>query len=446
MMRRKGYIVISVLVLFSLIYGCLERTPENEGGISRIKPDIQSAGKQGNDFNIIFILVDTLRADHMGAYGYPRNTSPNIDDFASNNILFEEVRSQASCTFPSVNSILTSRYSFNFHGQNDTGFPDNVLTIAEILKKNDYSTSAITSSPIVRDTPVKLKGGYYKGGYGNGFEEFVEDITWKSAKIVNIRAKKLLDKFENSSKPFFLYLHYTEPHGPYKPPKTFTKKFATYPSPPVFKQRYLVGDRPVSPTAVIKGLKANPGWELSGEGLEYMVDNYDDEIAFFDQEFKGLMDELSRRGLMENTMIIVASDHGEGFMEHDFLKHCVHVYDEEAKVPLIMRIPGTGHQRIDGVVQNIDIMPTILDYVGIDCGCALDGRSLRSSIESGNPSENYAYTEQDEFKSVYDGRHKLIKDISTGEYFLYDIENDPKEKHNIFSRNPIVKGKLEFSY
>jgi arylsulfatase len=178
--------------------------------------------------NVIVILVDTLRADHLSGYGYHRNTSPMIDRFARTGVLFERNWSQAPCTYPSVNSLLTSRYPVHLlegQEQQNLGITEGIPTLAEMLEARGYDTYAISASPIVRVTPSRFNKA---GGFGRGFDQFDEDCLWKDASCINRKAEGIVRTHASNpeSRPFFLYLHYMDPHGPYQPPERFSSRFA----------------------------------------------------------------------------------------------------------------------------------------------------------------------------------------------------------------------------
>lgn len=160
--------------------------------------------------NVILILVDTLRADHTSLYGYARDTTPELERRAGDGVVFERARSQSACTFPSVNSLLTSRHPATFFHQGFRNFsiPPGVPSIAEVLKAKGYTTLAVSSSAIVRATPTKHNE---HGGYDRGFDAFDESCLWEDSACVNRRALALLDK---AREPFFIYLHYLDPHAP----------------------------------------------------------------------------------------------------------------------------------------------------------------------------------------------------------------------------------------
>jgi arylsulfatase A-like enzyme len=174
--------------------------------------------------------------------------------------------------------------------------------------------------------------------------------------------------------------------------------------------------------------------DVSGEDLQYLVDAYDDEIAYFDTQFARLIEELDRRGLSGNTMIVVASDHGEEFLqEHGHVKHCRALYDASTATPLVLRIPGViREQPITVPVENIDIAPTILDYLGIDTsGFGFEGSSLRPVIEGGGKLREHRFSLQGAQRSVDDGERKLIVKLTTGDRQLYDLASDPGERTNL---------------
>lgn len=172
--------------------------------------------------NVVVVLVDTLRADHMSTFGYERTTTPFIDRMAASGIVFERARAQASCTFPSVNSIFTSRYPGPFlrQGPGEMGIPEHLPTIAEILRDAGYSTAAVSASHIVRATPSDYNPN---GGFDRGFDTFIEGCVWLHGSCLN---NKVFEQLDGIEEPFFLYIHYMEPHSPYQPPERFRRRFA----------------------------------------------------------------------------------------------------------------------------------------------------------------------------------------------------------------------------
>ena len=380
--------------------------------------------------NVIFILVDTLRADHLGAYGYSRPTSPALDAFARESVLFQNARSQAACTFPSVNSLLTSRYPPVFLGQpgQALGIPASVPSLAEVLQARGYTTVAVSASAVVRNTPSRHNPG---GGFGRGFDLFLEDCLWKSASCVNRQAFGHLQRRGGGDKPLFLYLHYLDPHGPYAPPSTYKRQFAGGGEP----ERAFI--RNGNPNPIGDWLyKQAPDPAVTPRELQHLVDLYDDEIAFWDAEFARLLARIEEAGLLEDSILVIASDHGEEFLEHGHIKHCRNLFDTTVRTPLILRIPGVEPKQVAAAVENLDIVPTLLDYLGIETvGLTLEGRSLRPLIEGGEEPEPAAerrqYATQGPWRGVSDGRYKLIHDLANGGFALYDLSADPGETRDV---------------
>lgn len=381
--------------------------------------------------NVLFVLVDTLRADHLGAYGYGRSTSPALDAFAKESLLFENARSQASCTFPSANSILTSRSPTAFLGQPQQalGIPPGIQSIAEILAGRGYRTAAVSASPVVRNTKSRFNP---TGGFGRGFSIFDEVCVWKPAHCVNRRALEVLA--QKDERPFFLYLHYMDPHGPYRPPREHRK----------FSKSGIATDKDFirygDPNPIGDWLyKQEPDPGVTPAEMQHLIDLYDDEIVYFDLRFGELLASLKKSGLLENTMVVLTADHGEEFLEHGHIKHCRTVYDNSIKIPYILHIPGVPARAMAAPVQNLDLVPTILDYLGIDAaGLKLEGRSLRPLIE-GRMKEKEAgelrqFASQGSLRSAADGRFKLIHDLAANTWALYDLKADPGEKTDTLAR------------
>lgn len=374
--------------------------------------------------NVIFILVDTLRADHLGAYGYARRTSPSFDAWARESVFFADTRSQASCTFPSVNSILTSRYPTAFLGQPERamGIPDGIPSLAEILRLRGYRTVAVSSSAVVRNTPSNHNP---IGGFGRGFEVFQEECVWKAAGCVNRQAFDQLRAEDD--RPLFLYLHYLDPHGPYGPPSGYERRFARE-----GQRRPFI--RNGNPNPIGEWLyKGAPDPEVTPAELQHLIDLYDDEIAYFDTQLALLLEELRRSGRLEDSIVVFASDHGEEFLEHGHIKHCRTVFDTLVRVPLVFHIPGVDARTVGRPVQNLDITPTILDYLGIDTtGLTFEGRSLRPLIGgAGEDLPQFSFSGAD--RGAADGRFKLIHDLATGAFALYDLKADPGETKDVLA-------------
>lgn len=375
--------------------------------------------------NVILVMVDTLRADHMSTYGYHRETTPFIDGLASESVVFERARSQAACTFPSVNSLLTSRYAYDFYRQEagDMGIPDSFPALAELLAEEGYRTIAVSASPIVRATGSDENPN---GGFGRGFDVFDESCLWGPAECVNARAIALTQDVEE---PFFLYLHYMDPHGHYAPPDNYEKVFA---GPYEGHDFIAAGDHnPIADMLWADG----PEFEITDGDIQHLFDLYDDEIHYFDQQLGSLAAQWQDGGLLDRSLLVVTSDHGEEFMEHGQVGHCRGVWDTLTRVPLVIRLPGGGTgRRIDEAVELIDVVPTLLDELSIEAtGFEAEGTSLAEIVRGGPAPLRYAFTDQSRYRAVDDGRMQFVFDGVDFTATLFDVRADPLEQHDLFT-------------
>ena len=386
--------------------------------------------------NLVLVVVDTLRADHLGAYGYDRATSPAFDRLSAESTLFLQARAQAPCTFPSVNSLLTSQPVWRFSGRppGHLGIPRGVTTLAERLRRAGYRTAAVSASPVVRRTPGAINR---EGGFGAGFDLFLDGCTWQDGRCVGRRADALLGLLDE---PFFLYLHYLDPHDPYAPPAVpGRRRFAgAWDGDPAVA----AGD-PL-PAAARLHATGDPG--LSAAAVGHLEDLYDEEIAWFDGRLDALLATLRRRGLLDRALLVVTADHGESFLEHDNLRHCRSLYDEELRVPLLVRLPAASAaraRRVDRPVALLDLAPTLLDYAGVEVP-GLAGRSLRPWLESSaaasapRPVAASAGTG----RTLLVGRFKLHYDLDGGATRLYDVLADPAETRDLAPLRPDLTAPL----
>ena len=384
--------------------------------------------------SVIFILVDTLRADHLGLYGYPRPTSPHLDRLASESVWFTNNRSQSSCTFPSVNSILTSRFPSAFLGQPNgaLGIPESIPTLASILGGRGYRTVAISASAIVRKTPSRFNPA---GGFDRGFDRFREECVWKGASCVTREAR---EELAASTRPLFLYLHYIDPHGHYAPPQPFRQRFAGARS----KKEFIrAGDpNPIGEWLYAGG--ANP--HLEPQDIEQLVNLYDGEIAAFDDQLGSLLATLASGGWLEHSVLVLAADHGEEFLEHGQIKHCHTLFDTEIHTPLLIRAPGMAPRAVTLPVENLDIVPTLLDLLAVPSSkLALAGRSLRPLLEGRSLAERPQISLQGAWRAIATSRFKVIRDLATGRSALYDLAADPREAADVFERERRAGFELE---
>ena len=426
--RRRPATVLAASILGLL--GMVALACEGPRGTATTPTDTPSE-PSGNESspNVILVLVDTLRADHLSLLGYPRETSPNLERLAAESVLFEEARAQASCTYPSANSILTGRLPGEFLGQPEggMGIPETIPSIAERLGEAGYTTIAVSASPIVRKTPNQFNP---TGGFERGFDVFEERCLWTDADCVNYQALTHLD---GRSGPFFLYLHYIDPHGPFAPPETWERRFAgDGEGLPEWARK---GDpNPIADAIYQRKEKPAP----PAGAVEHLVDLYDEEIAYFDDRFRDLLDRLEDQGRMENTLLLLVADHGEEFLEHGHMKHCHTLYDTEIRTPLLVRPPGGAEgRRIETTVSNLDVVPTILDAVGLEPPDGLAGRSLYPVVEGAESDlPGVAFAAWGAKRALVEGDRKLVYDLKTETWELFDLVSDSGETRNLIAEDP----------
>jgi arylsulfatase A-like enzyme len=286
---------------------------------------------------VVVYLVDTLRADHLGLYGYGRDTDPALRRFARDAVVFDTAIAPSSWTKPSVASLFTSllpgeHRCVQFYTPLDPGF----VTLAERLRDERYVTGAVVANHLVHAR---------EGRFDQGFAYFTSPPEPQRAAQAVDEALRFLDRTRGL--PTFLYLHTLDPHSPYSPPPPFDRRFGAAPS----------ADRPA----------AEPYHYRKREDLERIVAQYDGEISYGDQEFGRFVDELKARGLYDQATIVFLSDHGEEFLDHGGWVHGHALYDELVRVPLVVKYPANLHagRRVGRQVQLVDVLPTILKAQGL---------------------------------------------------------------------------------
>ncbi len=381
--------------------------------------------------NVLLYLVDTLRADRLGAYGNRRQLTPAIDALAAESLVFEHAFAHSSWTKPSVASIFTGRLPFE-HGVNHRRhqLDDSFATLAETLRSAGYSTAAFATNPYLSEG----------SGLQQGFDHF--DLSDDRSDVVIPRVISWLDQ-TGSDSPFLLYVHTVEPHDPYVPPDDFRQKFAP-----------TAGDRDIGTAEHIKLLGKRKD-ARSQEVVAAINRLYDAEVAFDDQQFGTLVQELEHQRLFEDTLIIFASDHGEAFYEHGAMGHGWDLFKEVVEVPLVVRPPGgIAPQRIAEPIQLIDILPTVLTYIGLEPPRDLKGSSLRYFEARLGPTPDlrrrspvFSYMDYDGRRgaSAVLGRWKLIEPLSDSflpQRLLIDRHSDPAETENLTHQYPALSGWL----
>ncbi len=418
--------------------------PEPHKGASRFAQLL--AGRKPN---VLFIVLDAARALSFGAYGYSRPTTPNIDKLSSEGFTFDNAYTPAVYTLAAMSSVWTSQQPDRHHG--DLAFsaklPADRLMLAEVLTAQGVYTAGFVANSVA--------GAF--NGFDRGFKEF--DEPWKKYGSQASGFRKViptfLDRMKEEGKHFFAYVHYREPHHPYDPPPPFNTVFG--PDAPIPKARREGG------ALADKWLKdINQGvTRPSAEEIDHIRRLYDGNLAFADQEVGYLRGELESRGLLDNTVVIVIGDHGEGLFEHGYIGHNAQVFEESARVPLIVSLPkemrvANPPARVASLVDLTDIAPTILDIFGLTgaggSSRAFEGRSLlghlahpRVTDEEG-PREVMTRTVffnrgRPPVYALRNAAHTFIYNTATTEFSLFDRTSRPRfedKDHDFAPRAPVA--------
>lgn len=375
--------------------------------------------------NLIIYLVDALRADRLGCYGNRRPVSPRIDAFANEAILFENAIAQSSWTKAAVASIFTGLWPVA-HGTNgpDSVLPPEVRTLPEALSSAGYATAAVIANAFV-SSPFGFSRGfdqfkYLKHGHGSSENVNEQVFDWIASQ---------------AQEPFFLYVHTIDPHAPYAAPQPFLSKYAGD-----------VPDPTVGEVETVRGLvlgKVTPSEELT-KNLESL---YDAEIAHNDAGFGAFIDFLDSNGLLDNSVVLFTSDHGEAFGEHQTWTHGIDLYAEVIEIPMIMRLPkgSFGGTQTGQVVQHIDIVPTFLSLAEISSPSPGRGQNLLASSGIDRWAASYLDYWGQNGASIVTDRWKYIFPLSIKfgrKAQLFDRHEDPGEHNNLATQRPVVAGFL----
>ena len=437
-------------------------------------PPFLFAGKiapEQNQPNVLLITIDTLRADHLGLYGYEKARTPNLDQLAEESLVFTQSIAPATETCPSHTSILTGLYPAE-HGAllNDEAAkfgPRAFVALPDILSRRGYKTATFVSGGTLSDAIC---------GMAFRFDQFDEDfssIGWIPKSALNVSPIRLaaqifpalgrrIGRYERPGSqttkealgwlnrhhggPFFLWIHYFDPHEPYRPPERFLPKDSVPSHSMVNGDWY--GLTELQRDQIVK----------TPQDVEHMIDRYDAEIAATDYEIGRVLGELDRRGLKENTLVVVTSDHGETLGEHNiYFHHVSDLYDTNLKVPLLIRLPERlpAGRRVDRQTRLIDIAPTVLELLGIsEPAFTPTGKSLLPLLDNSEQEPerlaltglypgNSLETRVWEIHSVRTESYKLIHYARWWRRYhlypereeLFDLRSDPEELHNIINGN-----------
>ena len=355
--------------------------------------------------NVVLISIDTCRADHLSCYGYERKTTPHIDAVAGEGVLFTRAHSTNPITLPAHSSMLTgTNPSYHgVHGNRNYRLSDANVSLAEIMRDHGYQTAAFVIA-FVLDA---------RFGLDQGFETYDDHVSADPGRLfisersggdTSRQAIKWLDN--RGREPFFLFLHYFDPHAKHDPPEPFTSRFLDAP--------------------------------------------YAGEIAYTDHCIGQIIEKLKSLGIYDSTLLVSTSDHGESIGEHEEDTHGYFIYQSTIRVPFIIKTPGCASQRkLDGPVSIVDVVPTVLGLLGITSPPQLDGKDLsRLLFEEGEPAHRYVYCES-LWPTKYgcNGLFGLVHDrwkyIWTTRPELYDLMRDPDETTNLADKEFEIAGEQQ---
>jgi len=460
-------LVLGLVFLLGAVGAC-SRDPEPPAA-----PPVQPAPRVDR---VILISIDTLRADHLGVYGHARFTSPVLDALASQGAVFEDASSAAPWTLPSHASMLTGLYPLRHHVvTSQTALPDSVPTLASMFERAGFFTAAVVNSTWLKQTTFHLT---------RDFDAFlaVDDAdygrrtpsTWVTDQAIEWMQDHLDERL-------FLFVHYYDVHADYASLPAYEKLFVTPYEGPAdgtgwqlqvenFDDRhvaYCIAEH--DPTVCAFGSSEKPrvidekmhkvGFDR--DDIRHLEELYDAGIRQLDSELGRLFGFIDQEGLRDGTLVIVTADHGEEFLDHGRVEHFLTTYQEMLHVPLIVRGPGVpAGVRIDAPVSLVDVAPTALSVAGVPVPAGLDGVDLSPLLHGADAAafeerpiwgeaaggEGYGPPLDSIYplyRSVRQGRFKLIHDALTGRSELYDLDADPHEQHDIRARAPQVAERLE---
>ncbi|MGD8628650.1 MAG: sulfatase-like hydrolase/transferase [bacterium] len=363
--------------------------------------------------NVLLVSLDTVRPDHLGCYGYDAASTPNVDGVAHEGVIFTEALTSVPVTLPSHTSTLTGLYPLS-HGVRVNALyvaPEELTTLAEVLRADGYSTGAFVGS-LVLDSRFGLDQGF--DVYNDDMEVFrtlgqFEQPERRAGTVTD----SACDWLETVEEPFFAFVHYYDAHAPYAPPPPYSTSYAEMP--------------------------------------------YDGEIAYTDEALGRILKLLKQRGVYDNTTIIITSDHGEGLGEHNEAGHGKLIYDSTVKVALIWRVAGTSGgvseiqtpAEISVPVELVDLFPTVLELVGAEAADSIDGRSLVPLMRGENLPSKLCYMESlypylaYRWAPLRGVRFREWKYTLAPEPELYRIPDDPGELSNVISEFPEIATELK---
>src|SRR5579872_162764 len=413
--------------------------------------------------NVLVILVDTLRADHLSTYGYARSTSPHFDRIAQQGVLFQDAISTSSWTLPAHQGLLTGRYPHEHGPLREQPLKRSFPTLAQVLDERGYRTAAFSANTDFFNRRAGFDRGFlhfedyfysvadsvYRTFWGRlVFHNYVANLVGldeipgrKKAADVNRSLFHWLDR--DHDKPFFAFLNYLDVHGPYIPEQPYRYKFANSASAAKCSSTFFAKLNPFHRPDDIGRLL-----ELSPPCFQLQVDAYDGAISYVDDQIASVFSELARRGLDKNTLVVITSDHGESFGEHGLVSHGTSLYREQLWVPLIYWWPGhvPAGQRIERPISSASLPATILDLLGEPDRKDFPVPSLAQLWEHPgvNPDWPYPLSEmaQDLFiPKQFPGYRGWLKSLADPQWHLIVAQADPEELYD-YVKDPIESQNL----
>ncbi len=395
--------------------------------------------------NLILFGMDSLRADHMSMYGYPRLTTPHMDRIGAAGTVFERCYSPSIPTTPGYSSMLTGMDVFGTDVvalRHEGPLGDHVKTLAEVLGEEDYNTTCV---------------GFSGNPASRGFQKYIDFSGWggwaegRSHKAENLNAVAIpeLKELAAQDKPFFLFLRHMDPHSPYLPPLPFERIFYG-------GDEFDPNNKSLEPVMAFKPFcDYFASWFPPGcTDKDYIIAQYDGAVAYMDACIANIFATIDELGLWEDTLLVFDADHGETLHDHECWYDHHGIYDNTLHIPLFFHMPGKvpAGVRFPDYVHMKDIMPTILDLLGIKTKIKFDGRSLLPLMQ-GKPrvqEPEYYITEctwmrkhgwrTPEWKYI----HALEPDFHfKPEIELYNLLTDPEENNNVAKQNPEIVEMLE---
>lgn len=397
--------------------------------------------------NVLLITIDSLRADFVGSVGEQKETpTPNLDKFAKESIIFKNAFSPGPYTTVAMPSFFTGKYPSRLNVIDFVDIPGVYIkdeeTIASILLEEGYSTIGIHSNPFLSDI----------FNFHKGFEDFYDDLFLKGLKlpekvkllINRIRRlvrtqpylsaegvnKKAIKKLKRTKKPFFMWLHYMDPHGPYQSKKGFGYL------------NKIRGER------LWRKASRNPG-AITEREKNILVSDYKEEVEHLDKNLGEFFEWIEREGFLKDTIVVICSDHGDAFGEHGEFSHPHKLYDELIRVPLIVWHPEYRGKVIEKEVSLVDVVPTILDILDINNEKrGFDGYSMVKLIRGEESNfRGYIISESDLLPKYHGcirtANWKLILNANDQKKMLYDLKEDETERQSCIKEYPEIAKDLE---